>query len=105
MDWATQLPAVLVAVLLVVKWSYDAIAKRGNIEAQPNPLPLMSKQISDLHDWHNKDDEDGVKLWYVRRSMEDAILKLSDNVEKQTQMLDKHYVVLDRVITLIANQK
>ena len=44
-------------------------------------------QIQDLHEWHNKDDGEGVKIWYVRRSLEDAITKLSINIGLQTDIL------------------
>lgn len=54
------------------------------------PEELIRKiaiQVRDLHDWHNKTDEDGVKVWYVRRSLEDAIVKLSSNIEVQSELL------------------
>ena len=47
----------------------------------------MANQVSDLHDWHNVKDADGVFTWYVRRSLEKAILKLADNIERQTEIL------------------
>ena len=43
--------------------------------------------LKDLHEWHDKEDAEGVKVWYVRRSLEDALTKLSENIEKQTQIL------------------
>jgi hypothetical protein len=43
--------------------------------------------LRDLHDWHDKEDAEGVKVWYVRRSLEEAITKLSENIEKQTEIL------------------
>ena len=51
----------------------------------------LSKQVDELHAWHNREDEDGVKVWYVRKSLEDAISKLADNLEQQTAVLsDMH---------------
>lgn len=41
----------------------------------------------DLHIWHNVADNEGVKVWYVRRSLEEAITKLSENIGKQTEVL------------------
>ena len=29
-----------------------------------------------MYDWHDKSDEDGVKIWYVRRSLEEALQEL-----------------------------
>jgi hypothetical protein len=50
--------------------------------------------IEDLHEWHDKSDQDGVKIWYIRRSLEDALNKnaaaveaLAKNAEMQTTLL------------------
>ena len=45
--------------------------------------------IKDLHDWHNVNDSDGVKIWYVRGSLEKAIDKLADNLVEQTKILQQ----------------
>jgi hypothetical protein len=47
----------------------------------------VHQQIRDLYVWHSKTDEDGVPVWYVRRSLEDTIVKLAENMEKQTELL------------------
>ena len=47
----------------------------------------IAKQVSDLHDWHDQKDSDGVYVWYVRQSLEKAIVKLADNIEQQTMLL------------------
>lgn len=52
-------------------------------------LSKMKKQVDDLYVWHAKEDDDGVKVWYVRHSLEAAIIRLSDNIEKQTSLLTK----------------
>lgn len=44
----------------------------------------MKSQTSDLHDWHNKDDEDGGKIWYVKSSLEKSI---SENSETNRAMI------------------
>ena len=48
-----------------------------------------------MFDWHDKSDEDGVKLWYVRRSLEEALHEnvrainiLAKNSEIQTRLLE-----------------
>ncbi len=47
----------------------------------------MARQVNDLHQWHNVKDGDGVFSWYVRRSLETAIIKLAENIEAQTELL------------------
>jgi hypothetical protein len=48
-----------------------------------------------MYDWHDKSDEDGVKIWYVRRSLEEALQEnvrainiLAKNSETQTKILE-----------------
>lgn len=48
-----------------------------------------------MYDWHDKSDEDGVKIWYVRRSLEEALQEnvrainiLAKNSETQTRLLE-----------------
>ena len=46
-------------------------------------LNKVKDKVDDLHDWHNKTDEDGVFNWYVRRSLEDVIKDLGVKIEMQ----------------------
>lgn len=50
-------------------------------------VEIIEKQTDDLHQWHAKEDDDGVKIWYVRRSLEDAMMKLAESMDRQTQVL------------------
>lgn len=52
------------------------------------------KEIKELHEWHNKSDEDGVKIWYIRKSLENVLREnaqatavLARNSELQTTLL------------------
>ena len=40
-------------------------------------------KVKDLWDWHNKEDEEGVKIWYTRNA------KMEDTLEKMTDILDR----------------
>lgn len=48
-----------------------------------------TKWLENLYDMHNVRDADGVPLWYVRRSLEEVIGKLADNIDKQSQLMEK----------------
>lgn len=52
-------------------------------------LQKMTKHIEELHTWHNRTDEEGVPVWYVRKSLEQAIINLAENSQHQTQLLEK----------------
>jgi len=47
----------------------------------------IDKKVMDLWDWHSVVDEEGVKIWYVRKSLETSIEKLADNISKMTEIL------------------
>jgi hypothetical protein len=64
----------------------------------------LKSQIRDLHDWHSKEDEDGVKVWYVRKSLVDAIENLGNAVvsfekaqTRQTETLASIAKLVDRM--------
>ena len=48
---------------------------------------VVKDQVKELHDWHAREDEDGVKVWYVRRSLEHAIEKLASAITQQANVL------------------
>ncbi len=58
-------------------------------------LAVMSKQLHELYVWHNKEDEEGVKIWYVRKSLEDAIKALSLNIAEQTKVLQSMVIAMN----------
>jgi predicted nuclease with TOPRIM domain len=48
-----------------------------------NHFDVLISQTDDLWDWHNKEDSDGVKIWYVRSSLEASIKDLVSTLETQ----------------------
>ena len=81
----------VIAILVVIL--YKVITEIIN-KKKDNAVPKISDQcrecyskIKDLHLWHSKEDTDGVKVWYMRKSLEEAVISLSNNLEKQTQIL------------------
>lgn len=46
-------------------------------------LYTIHTKVKELHEWHDREDEEGVKIWYTRnKTMEDAL-------EKMTRVLDR----------------
>lgn len=61
-----------------------------------NSHALAYKQISELHTWHNKEDQDGIKVWYFRKSLEEALQEsakalsaLAQSTITQTRLLEE----------------
>ena len=57
--------------------------------------PEQKKQLTDLHEWHNVSDDDNVKVWYVRKSLEKAMLEMSESINNMTASNDRLYTILD----------
>lgn len=58
-------------------------------------IDIINQMNRTMFDWHDKNDEDGVKIWYVRRSLEEALHEnvkainiLAKNSEIQTKLLE-----------------
>lgn len=65
----------------------------ANINAKINNIEEQSKI---MYEWHDKSDRDGVKIWYVRQSLEDsmrdnarAVETIAKNMELQTRLLEE----------------
>lgn len=85
-DQLLQVGAGGMFALFVLREVFSFLKER--LRTQNNTLlDLMAKQIHELHEWHAVTDEDGVKIWYLRRSLENAIEKLTSNLDMQTQLL------------------
>lgn len=61
-----------------------------------NKVDNMNKQVHTLYEWHDKDDQDGVKVWYIRQSLENvlrdnarAVAAIAKNSELQTRLLEE----------------
>jgi len=47
----------------------------------------MVRYINDLHDWHDRFDDDGVRVWYIRRSFYDSMERHNEELQKLTAIL------------------
>lgn len=52
-------------------------------------VKVLIKQTEDLWDWHNKEDDDGVKIWYVRSSLQSTLDRLNSVLATQNEFLPK----------------
>lgn len=44
-------------------------------------------QTKDLHEWHDKSDNDGRKIWYVKASLETSIVQSTEATRHNTDTL------------------
>lgn len=101
---STALIVAVIAIILDKTLPWIAKVRKGGSPEELNgerlnrietKVEAMSDKLDDLHEWHDKEDVDGVKVWYMRKSLEDAILKLGDNVDRQTRVLESQTHVLE----------
>ena len=45
------------------------------------------KKIDQLYSWHDREDDDGVKVWYIRTTLEKSLGQLTDTLEKQNRLI------------------
>jgi hypothetical protein len=108
---ALIIPLILLVIREVFSWM-----RQKNLQSSDTKIAMMADSIRTLsdraekveikldnlnhmsrtmYDWHDKVDDDGVKIWYVRRSLEEALHEnvrainiLAKNSETQTRLLE-----------------
>lgn len=80
----------------VEKISADIKNLNKKVDKIEEEMEIMAKKNDDMYDWHNKSDADGVKVWYVRQSLENALRDnakateaIARNIELQTRLLEE----------------
>lgn len=61
----------------------------GFLKSRGVDLLKMARQIDRLDELHAKTDEEGVPVWYVRRSLEKALVDLNEAIRNQTELLQQ----------------
>lgn len=58
------------------------------IQQLSTDLGRVQEQIHDLHAWHDKEDDDGVKTWYNRKSVENIIRDTAGAQQNLTRLVE-----------------
>jgi len=72
---------------LVVLFAVDKAM--GILKSRGVDLLKMARQIDRLDELHAKTDEEGVPVWYIRRSLEKALVDLNEAIRNQTELLQQ----------------
>lgn len=79
-------------------------------------LFAINTKIKDLWEWHNKEDDEGVKIWYTRnKTMEDTLEKMTDILDRldrrderasliqnhQIDVLEKHTETIGKLTAVV----
>ena len=93
-----QQTLILIGIAFVIAFDKGL----GMLRQRGIDLHRITRQIDDLHKWHAKEDDEGVKVWYVRRSLEETLRTLADNIGNQTAVLQeihREQILLMKAIT------
>lgn len=79
----------------VIKIREDIDNAKMRLEKLDYKIDSLVHMNKTMYEWHDKSDEDGVKVWYVRRSLEEALQEnvrainiLAKSTETQTRLLE-----------------
>lgn len=84
MEFNAETVAVFTLILL---FAVDRVM--GFLKSRGVDLLKMAQQIDRMAELHAKTDEDGVPVWYVRRSLEKALVELGEAIRNQTELLQQ----------------
>jgi hypothetical protein len=75
--------------------------KKENIDK----MNKTAQQVRDLHVWHNAEDEDGVKKWYNKPSMERAIAESAATSKRNSEENARQTEVLKDILKELRKNK
>ena len=107
-DLILQLGAGGMVAVVILRVVFDFIAKIRPVQQSPEMTKMMS-QVAGLYRMHDITDEDGVPVWYVRRSLEAAIEGLVTTIDTMSHdnkaMLETLNKTLESLHTLIEQDR
>ena len=86
--------------LLIIREVFGFLLKRRQdsmLLARETETSVVAQKVTDLWNWHNVKDSNGVPVWYFRSSLDDAMDKLSESIDNQTLALQKITFILERL--------
>ena len=94
-----ELGVGLIAAILVIREVLGFLEKRringdgGSekvmkeyMEGTYERVNRIEHQVDDLFNWHNQRDQDGIPLWYVKRSFEESIKEMAEAMREQIKV-------------------
>jgi hypothetical protein len=87
----TGVGVVIIGVTLILRLVFDFIVKMKESktnDGDPTGAGFTQKdrtRLYDLHRWHDRMDEDGVPVWYVRSGLEKTVQELVKAMEHQVK--------------------
>ena len=65
-------------------------------------LFAINTKIKDLWEWHNKEDDEGVKIWYTRnKTMEETLEKMAEIVDRMDRREERSMLIQNETIKVM----
>ncbi len=59
-------------------------------------------KVKELHQWHAKEDDEGVKVWYTRnKNMEDVLEKMGDVIDRMDRREERALLIQNETIRIM----
>lgn len=80
---------------------FEAVVSIGVAAILLGIWKLYSK-IADLHRWHDKEDEEGVKVWYTRnKDMEETLSKMVEILDRLDRREERSLLIQNETIKVM----
>jgi len=77
----------------------DRVLRRGTDNSEV--LTEIQQKTADLHEWHSREDSDGVKVWYIRPSLISALESLGEVATQLSANQQRSFDILNRIATVV----
>lgn len=89
--------ALVVVVLREVLGYFKSRADATQFDNMKTAVYKTLEKTRELHTWHDKEDGEGRKIWYGKRSLEEAVENLAENLSDQTKVFSRFIDKLDAI--------
>jgi len=100
-----QLGAGGVFAIFILKEVFNFLKTMKKPVSEDDQLQRIEDMVKKMHDLHNVVDEDGVPVWYVRKSMEASLTSLDKTITRLSSIMDSHYKILERIEDRLYDKK
>jgi len=83
--------AMVIVVAVIVLDKVMGMLKQRGID-----LHKIAKQIDSLYELHNVKDQDGVPVWYFRKSLDEVLHKLAEYMERSDRRQELEAARMDQ---------
>lgn len=70
--------------------AHESLDVNSLLATKENSFRILEK-VNKIHEMHDKTDEDGVYVWYVKASLARSIHKLGDSVDELVKLLKEDH--------------